>query len=232
MTTATRSVVWRIIVFYVGSIAVVVTLLPWNSASILTSPFVAVLEYIGVPSAAQVMNVIVLTAVLSCLNSGLYTTSRMLYSLAERGEAPKRFMKISKRGVPVAATVAGTFFSYIAVMMNYFYPETIFLFLVNASGAIALLVYLVIAVSQLRMRRKIEKENPEQLKIKMWLFPYLTYFTILVICSILASMLFIESMRPQLILTSIITFGVLAAYFVFKPNKKVPANAALENKHP
>ncbi|MEK4570521.1 GABA permease [Bacillus sp. FSL K6-3458] len=232
VTTATRSVVWRIIVFYVGSIAVVVTLLPWNSANILTSPFVAVLEYIGVPSAAQVMNVIVLTAVLSCLNSGLYTTSRMLYSLAERGEAPKRFMKISKRGVPVAATVAGTFFSYIAVMMNYFYPETIFLFLVNASGAIALLVYLVIAVSQLRMRRKIEKENPEQLKIKMWLFPYLTYFTILVICAILASMLFIESMRPQLILTSIITIGVLAAYFIFKPNKKVPASAALENKHP
>ena len=70
------------------------------------------------------------------------------------------------------------------------------------------------------MRRKIEKENPEQLKIKMWLFPYLTYFTILVICAILASMLFIESMRPQLILTSIITIGVLAAYFIFKPNKK------------
>ncbi|BBP87530.1 hypothetical protein BsIDN1_11480 [Bacillus safensis] len=221
VTTATRSVVWRIIVFYVGSIAVVVTLLPWNSASILTSPFVAVLEYIGVPSAAQVMNVIVLTAVLSCLNSGLYTTSRMLYSLAERGEAPKRFMKISKRGVPVAATVAGTFFSYIAVMMNYFYPETIFLFLVNASGAIALLVYLAIAVSQLRMRRKIEKENPEQLKNQNVAVPIPhVLFTILVICAILASMLFIESMRPQLILTSIITFGVLAAYFIFKPNKK------------
>ncbi|MCP6379458.1 amino acid permease, partial [Klebsiella pneumoniae] len=81
VTKATRSVVWRIIVFYVGSIAIVVALLPWNSANILESPFVAVLEHIGVPAAAQIMNFIVLTAVLSCLNSGLYTTSRMLYSL-------------------------------------------------------------------------------------------------------------------------------------------------------
>ncbi|RBI94125.1 GABA permease, partial [Micromonospora provocatoris] len=97
VTKATRSVVWRIIVFYVGSIAIVVALLPWNSANILESPFVAVLEHIGVPAAAQIMNFIVLTAVLSCLNSGLYTTSRMLYSLAERNEAPRRFMKLAKK---------------------------------------------------------------------------------------------------------------------------------------
>ncbi|MCY9231781.1 amino acid permease, partial [Bacillus inaquosorum] len=91
----------------------------------LESPFVAVLEHIGVPAAAQIMNFIVLTAVLSCLNSGLYTTSRMLYSLAERNEAPRRFMKLSKKGVPVQAIVAGTFFSYIAVVMNYFSPDTV-----------------------------------------------------------------------------------------------------------
>ncbi|XYJ23074.1 amino acid permease [Bacillus velezensis] len=83
-----------------------VTLLPWDSANILESPFVAVLSHIGVPAAAQIMNFIVLTAVLSCLNSGLYTTSRMLYSLAERNEAPQRFMKLSKRGVPVQAIIA------------------------------------------------------------------------------------------------------------------------------
>lgn len=77
--TATNSVIWRILVFFIGSIAVVVTLLPWNSANILKSPFVAVLEHIGIPAAAQIMNFIVLTAVLSCLNSGLYTNSRMLF---------------------------------------------------------------------------------------------------------------------------------------------------------
>ncbi|MFJ8072343.1 GABA permease [Peribacillus sp. NPDC096447] len=217
VTKATNSVVWRILVFYIGSITVVVTLLPWNSASILTSPFVAVLDHIGVPAAAQIMNFIVLTAVLSCLNSGLYTTSRMLYSLAQRGEAPKRFMKLTKKGVPRNAILAGTFFSYIAVVMNYFSPDTVFLFLVNSSGAIALLVYLVIAVSQLRMRRKMERENPEALKLKMWLYPYLTYLTITGILFILISMAFIESMRSQLLLTGLITAIIIASYLIFKP---------------
>lgn len=112
VTKATRSVVWRIIVFYVGSIAIVVALLPWNSANILESPFVAVLEHIGVPAAAQIMNFIVLTAVLSCLNSGLYTTSRMLYSLAERNEAPRRFMKLSKKAFPYKPLWPGHFLLY------------------------------------------------------------------------------------------------------------------------
>ncbi|MCY8490966.1 GABA permease [Bacillus atrophaeus] len=220
VTKATRSVVWRIIVFYVGSIAIVVALLPWNSANILESPFVAVLGHIGVPAAAQIMNFIVLTAVLSCLNSGLYTTSRMLYSLAERKEAPRRFMKLSKKGVPVQAIVAGTFFSYIAVVMNYFSPETVFLFLVNSSGAIALLVYLAIAVSHLRMRKNLEKTKPESLKIKMWFFPYLTYLTIIAICGILVSMAFISSMRDELLLTGFITAIVLGSYFIFKSRKE------------
>lgn len=171
------------------------------------------------------MNFIVLTAVLSCLNSGLYTTSRMLYSLAERNEAPRRFMKLSKKGVPVQAIVAGTFFSYIAVVMNYFSPDTVFLFLVNSSGAIALLVYLVIAVSQLRMRKELEKTNPEALKIKMWLFPFLTYLTIIAICGILVSMAFIDSMRDELLLTGVITGIVLISYLVFR-KRKVSEKAA------
>ncbi len=99
--------------------------------------------------------------------------------------------------------------------MNYVSPDKVFLFLVNSSGAIALLVYLVIAVSQLRMRQKLERENSTALKIKMWLFPYLTYFTILALLVILASMLFIESMISQLLLTLLITAVVIVYYFVF-----------------
>lgn len=87
VSKATNSVIWRIGIFYLGSIAIVVTLLPWNSASVKGSPYVAVLEHVGIPGAGQVMNVIVLTAVLSCLNSGLYTASRMAFSLGQRGDA-------------------------------------------------------------------------------------------------------------------------------------------------
>ena len=127
VTKATNSITWRILIFYVGSIAVVVTLLPWHSSDILTSPYVAVLDYIGIPAAAQIMNFVVLTAVLSCLNSALYATSRMVFSLAEKEKRQKHF-KIKQNGAPVNAILAATFFSYIAVIMNYVSPDKVFMF--------------------------------------------------------------------------------------------------------
>ncbi|MDL5040020.1 GABA permease [Heyndrickxia coagulans] len=217
--TATNSVIWRILIFYVGSIVVVATLLPWNSANLLKSPFVAVLEHVGIPAAAQIMNFIVLTAVLSCLNSGLYTNSRMLYGMAKAGDAPKIFLKLNKNGVPVYAVLCGTVFAYVGVVFNYISPDKVFLFLVNSSGGIALLVYLVIAFSHLRMRRTVEKMNPDALKVKMWLYPYLTYVTILGIVAVLVAMIFIDSLRPQVLLTLLIAALVVGSYFLLHPKK-------------
>jgi len=213
---ATNSVIWRILVFFIGSILVVVTLLPWNSANILKSPFVAVLEHLGIPSAAQIMNFTILTAVLSCLNSGLYTNSRMLLSMAERGDAPKIFLKINDNGVPVRAVLFGTFFAYVGVIFSYISPDKVFLFLVNASGGIALLVYLVIAVSHLRIRKKMKKAAQKHLKVKMWLFPYLTYITIIGISSILIAMFAIQSLRLQALLTIFVTVLIIISYFLKK----------------
>lgn len=217
---ATNSVIWRILVFYIGSIAIVVTLLPWNSANILVSPFVAVLDYVGIPAAAQIMNFVILTAVLSCLNSALYANSRMLFGMAKKGDAPKAFTKLSKKGVPVRAILFSTVFSYIAVIFSYTSPDVIFLFLINSSGAVALLVYLVIAFSQLRMRKKMERENPEALEIKMWLYPYLTYFSIIAIIGIFVAMLIIESLRVQAVLTLLVAGITVASYFLFVKRKK------------
>lgn len=221
---ATNSVVWRILVFYIGSIAIVVTLLPWNSANILVSPFVAVLDYVGIPAAAQIMNFVVLTAVLSCLNSALYANSRMLFGMAKKGDAPKAFMKLSKKGVPVRAILFSTVFSYIAVIFSYTSPDKIFLFLINSSGAVALLVYLVIAFSQLRMRRILEREHPEALQVKMWLYPYLTYFSIICIVGIYVAMLIIDSLRIQALLTLLIAGLTIASYFVFARKKESVQN--------
>lgn len=223
---ATNSVIWRILVFYLGSIAVVVTLLPWDSANVLKSPFVAVMENLGIPGAAQIMNLIVLTAVLSCLNSGLYTNSRMLYSLAQKGDAPKAFLKLSRNGVPVRAILFGTIFAYIGVIFDYISPDKVFLFLINASGGIALFVYLAIAISHLRLRKRIERENPEKLKVKMWLFPYLTYVTIGVILVILVAMAYIDSLRSQFLLTTLLAVLVIGSYFLFAKRRKM----SLENK--
>lgn len=217
---ALNSVVWRISIFYIGSIAVLVTLLPWSSAGLLKSPFVSVLEMIGIPSAALIMNIVVLTALLSCLNSGLYTSSRMLYSLAQKGDAPKLFSKLSKNGVPVLAVIGSTLFAFISTIFSYTSPDKIFFFLVNSSGGVGILVYLVIAISHLRLRKRIEKENPEALKVKMWLFPYLTYATIAAMVFVLILMAFVDSQRPQFIFTSLFSIIVISSFFVVKRRKE------------
>jgi GABA permease len=211
---ATNSVVVRVIVFYVASIFLVVTILPWNDAQLLASPYVSVLQRVGIPAAAEIMNAIVLTAVLSCLNSGLYTASRMLFALAKRGDAPAAMLKVSKRGVPLRAILLSTVVGYAAVVMAYVSPNTVFLFLVNSSGAIALFVYLLIAVSQLRMRARLEREAPERLKVRMWCYPGLTYAAIAGIVGVIASMAFIEDTRSQLLLSLISAAAVLAGYVV------------------
>ena len=105
-----NSVVWRIVVFYLGSIFVVVALVPWDSTRITQSPYTAVLQQLRIPGAATAMNLVVLTAVLSCLNSGLYTASRMLFVLAGRREAPMTLITVNSRGVPVWAILASAFF--------------------------------------------------------------------------------------------------------------------------
>jgi GABA permease len=213
VTRAVNSVIWRILVFYLGSIAVVITLLPWNASSVVKSPYVAVLDNIGIPGAGTIMDVIVLTAVLSCLNSGLYTASRMAFSLAERGDAPKVFGATTGRGVPHVAIWVSVAFGFVAVIFNYTSPDTVFLFLLNGSGAVALFVWTVIAVSQLRMRRRLEREAPDRLLVRMWLFPYLTLATIAGIAAILVTMLFDDSGRPQVLWSVVVAVIVLIAAF-------------------
>jgi GABA permease len=116
-------------------------------------PYVAAFQAMGLTWASNVMNAVVLTAVLSCLNSGLYTASRMLFVLAARGEAPATLLRISQRGVPLPAILASTVIDYLCVIAAYVSPKTVFLFLLNSSGAIILLVYILIAISQLLMWR-------------------------------------------------------------------------------
>lgn len=224
---AVRSVVWRILIFYIGSIAVVVTLLPWDDASVALSPYVAVIDSYGIPAAATIMDVIVLTSVLSCLNSGLYTASRMIFSLSRRGDAPPSLATIGRSGVPRNAVLVSTVVGFLTVGLNYLYPETVFLFLVNSSGAIALFVWLVIAASQLRMRRSLEAQGRE-LSPKMWLFPYLTWVTIAAIVALCVGMVALESTRSQM-LTSSALAAVVVGVGIYRqrrrPAPSVEANA-------
>ncbi|MGW4301658.1 amino acid permease [Streptomyces sp. NPDC004646] len=215
VTKSTNSIIWRIGVFYLGSILVVVSLLPWNDPSIAKDgSYVAALGSLGIPHADQIMQFIVLTSVLSCLNSGLYTASRMAFSLGERGDAPKAFARTNSRGVPMAAILASVAFGFLAVFFNYAYPKTVFLFLVNSSGAVALFVWLVICFSQLRMRKIIQREAPEKLVVKMWLYPYLTWATAALIVFVLGYMLTDTKGESSGRVTVLLSLGVAAVVII------------------
>lgn len=201
---ATQSVISRVLVFYVGSILVVVTLVPWNSAGI-TTPYVTALEALHIPAAAQIMNAVILTAVLSALNSGLFASSRMMMALALHGDSPAGMQRLNGRGVPVKAILVSTAFGYVAVVMSYVSPDHVFKFLVDSYGTVAIFVYLLIAASELRMRRTLERDAPERLKVRMWAFPYLTYLAIATMLAIVGAMAFIPDQRSPL------WFGVASA---------------------
>jgi GABA permease len=194
---ATNSVISRVLLFYVGSILLVVCLIPWNSTDILT-PYVSALRAMHVPAAAHIMNAVILTAVLSALNSGLYASSRMLFVLTRRGDAPPGLARLSRNGVPTRAILAGTLFGYIAVVMSYISPDTVFAFLVNSYGTVAIFVYLLIALSQLRLRARLERDEPARLRIRLWGYPYLTYLAIVAMLGIVIAMGFIPEQRAPL----------------------------------
>jgi GABA permease len=208
---STKSVIWRIAICYLGSLLVVVLLVPWNDKSITQrGSYDAALDSLGIAHAGQITNFVVLTSVLSCLNSGLYTASRMAFSLGVRGDAPKAFARTNGRGVPMTAIGGSVVFGFVAVFFNYKFPDTIFLFLVDSSSAVALFVWLVICLSQLRMRKTIQREAPEKLVMKIWLYPYLTWATAALIVFILGYMLTdTEHDGRETVLLSILVAGIV-----------------------
>ncbi|WP_433602311.1 amino acid permease [Nocardia sp. CA-135953] len=183
---AIRAVVWRLGLFYLGSIFIVVSLVPWNAEGLSSGSYQAVLERMNIPGVSGIMDVVVLVAVCSCLNSAIYTASRMAYSLAKRQDAPAALAATSKDMVPRNAVIASTAIGLVAVIANYLLPQ-MFNYLLASSGAIALMMYMVIAITQYATRRKARHED-HTLEVKMWAFPYLTLATIAFIAGVLVLM--------------------------------------------
>ncbi len=138
-------------------------------------------------------------------------------------------LDVNRRGVPVEAILLTSSIGFASTILSYLSPDKVFLFLVNSSGAIALFVYVPIALSELRMRRRLDREAPERLKVRMWLFPYLTYFAIAAMVAVIASMALVKDARAQLI-PSFISLAVVLAAYRFKTRaerqtSRVPAGA-------
>jgi GABA permease len=216
-----NSVVWRILLFYIGSIALVVTLLPWDATAVTASPYSAVLEHLGVPFAAPLMDFIVLTAVLSCLNSGIYSSSRMLHSLAQRGEAPRLLARVSRSGVPTTAVLAASSVGLLTVVANYFLPTAaVYRFLLDSSGSVAVLVYLCIVATHLRGRARLDRGGFGDRPVRMWAYPYLNIAVLAVLLAVIAGMGADSGSRRSLLLTLGIASVTVVAGIAYQARRR------------
>jgi GABA permease len=184
---------------------------PWNSNEVGASPYVAALREMGIPAAGHIMNAVVLTAVLSCLNSGLYAASRMLFVLAARQEAPMRLVKVGRRGVPYVAILCSSVVGFLCVIMAWIAPRTVFVFLLKSTGTLVLSIYLLIALSQIVLRRR---TPAKRLRVKMWFFPVLSILTLVGIVGVLVLMALDPNARGELWLGLLSWALVLSLYFV------------------
>ncbi|WP_446428974.1 amino acid permease [Leucobacter sp. 1207-22] len=214
---ATSTVIWRILLFFVGGVLIVTMVIPWNElpapTSVANAPFTLVFERFGLPFATEIMQLIIFTAVISVLNSGLYSASRMFAALAEQGYAPKVIARKNRRGVPVFALIASTIGGIIATLVNFFAPDSgVFEFIMNSAGLVALFVYVLIALTQMRLRQQMSPDEVGKLKIKVWLHPWLNILLIAAIAAIVVVMMTTESGRTQ-VFTSLAATLVLVIFW-------------------
>jgi len=207
---ATSTVVWRILLFFVGGVLIIATIVPWDELPNPkdNAPFAYIFGLFGLPGAQAFMTAVILTAACSVLNSGLYSSARMLAALAGKGFAPQAVARQS-RGVPVAAVLASTVGGYAAVIVNYLAPESgIFDFIMNSAGLVALFVYAFIAATQIRLRAAMTPEEVAGLKLKIWLHPWLGLSVIAAVIGIVIVMFFDHTGRTQ-VLTSLVSVTAL-----------------------
>jgi GABA permease len=212
----TISVSVRILVFFVLSILMIVSVVPWTDIEVGVSPFAHALRVMGYPAADLIMNAIVLVAVLSCLNSGIYITSRAMFGLAQNGDAPQSCVVLSRSRVPARAILIASLFSYGALAASILAPDRVFNFLVTSSGAIMLFIYLIIAYAQLRLRARFEAEDPSALQIRMWLYPFGTWAAMAGMIGVLVLMGLSDVHASELWASVLVATGFLIAYAIKK----------------
>jgi AAT family amino acid transporter len=206
---AIRTVLWRILVFYVGSVFVIAAVLPATSAS-LASPFAGVLDAARIPGAGTAITLVAVIALLSALNANLYGSSRMIYSLANRGEAPQFLSKLNQARVPMIAVGVSVAFGFIAAVLELLFPEKILPALFQLVGSTCLMVWGSALVSQLILRRRADRDRTE-LPLRMKGFPALTIFGLILLALIFAVGFSSAESSRQLVSTLILVAAIAAA---------------------
>jgi L-asparagine transporter-like permease len=189
---AMRSVVLRLSLFYILSVALVVAVAPWQKAGISESPFVTVFRSVGIPYAAGVMNFVILTAALSSMNTNLYLTSRMLFSLSRSGFAPRRFGRLSGPSIPRFAVLVSTLGLGAAALLSMRYPDSVYLWMFGISIFGGILVWILILLTLVAFRAKRRREGLPPSSLRMPFYPWLAWAGVAVLVAILVDSLFIN----------------------------------------
>ncbi|WP_208541669.1 MULTISPECIES: amino acid permease [Bartonella] len=193
--TAIRKVIWRIIIFYVGSISVIMMIIPWNMIGKGSSPFVAIFETIGIPAAGHILNFVVIIAAISVYNSSMYSNGRMLYSLAAQKNAPRIFSKLNAARVPYIAILFSSVCTAVIVIMNFFIPENIFIHIMSITTATAALTWIIIIIVHLKFR-KAHKDKKDAFVYGFGLYPYANYLCLFFL-AVLFGIMFASGFREN-----------------------------------
>ncbi|MFJ4375755.1 amino acid permease [Pseudomonas japonica] len=197
---AVRNVVFRVLIFYVLAILVLSAIVPWQQAGLMESPFVQVFDMVGIPFAADVMNFVILTAILSVGNSGLYASTRILWAMSKSGMAPRSLTPLSSRGVPLRALSITLCFALISLMTSFVAADTLFMVLMAVSGMSGTVTWIVIALAQYRFRKAFLSEGGklEDLKYRAPLYPLVPLLCITLCSSLFVFLALDETQRPSL----------------------------------
>ena len=213
MPKAINSVPLRILLFYVLTLGVIMCIQPWTEITGETSPFVSIFESIGFQAAAAVFNVVLVTAALSAMNADVYGAGRMLHGLAEQGQAPRSFTRTTRNGVPILTVVTMVVGLLIGVVLNALYPDQV-LFLLGALATFAtVLVWMVILIAHLRMKRemRLEQQEPSLFPVPLW--PLASWLTLAFIVFVIAMVGIVPDSRPALIV-GIVWVAVLVVCYL------------------
>jgi len=215
---AVNQIVYRILIFYIGAIGVLLCLFPWNQLAEGGSPFVLIFQSLDSHGVANVLNFVVLIAAISVYNSCIYCNSRMLHGLAMQGNAPKILQKVNRRGIPMAAAIVSASVTALCVVVNYLMPGKAFQFLMMLVVAALVVNWLMISWTHLKFRKAMQQQQ-HITKFKSIFSPWSNYLTIGFIFGILLIMSLTPDMRPAVVLVPI-WLAILAVVYVFKYKKK------------
>ncbi len=214
---ATNGIIFRILLFYIGALVVIMALVPWNELSPDASPFVFVFQKLGIPAAAGIINVVVITAAASSCNSGIFSTGRMLYSLACRGQGPRAFAAVSHRKVPAAGIHVSAAVMLIGVFLNYEVPKHVFLWVTSVSLIGTLWTWGIIMVAHLGYRRAVREGRVATASFRMPGAPVVNWL-VLAFLLFVTAMLWLQPDTRVALYVAPVWFGLLAVgYFGAKP---------------